>query len=85
MLVLLLPLDWVKVSTELGKSIKLDSSHLLLAIQDVVRHAVNVIGLFLVIPKCDHSSPSQVLEVPFYVLITLWLNFRSLTTLVLVL
>ena len=85
MLVLLLPLDWVKVSTELGQTVELDRSHLLLAIQDVVRHVVNVVGLLLILPKCDNSSPSQVLEVPFYVLITLWLNFRSLTTLVLVL
>ena len=82
MLVLFLPLDWVKMCTELGQTIKLDRSDLLLAIQDIISHFVDLISLLFVLPKCDHSSPSKILEFLFYILILLWLSTGLLTSLV---
>ena len=53
-----LPLDGVEVRTKLRKSIQLDCGHLLLSVDDVISHLVNVVGLLLVVLQVDHSGPS---------------------------
>ena len=47
--VLLLPPDRVEVGTELRQTIQLDCSHLLLTVDNVVHHLVNMIGLLLIV------------------------------------
>ena len=65
--VLLLPLDRIEVRTELRQPFQLDRCHLLLAIENVVNHLVNVLGLLLVVAQGNDSCPPQVLEGHFYV------------------
>ena len=81
MRVLLLPPDRVEEGTKLWQTFELDRSHLLLAVQYIVGHLVNVQGLLLVFPKGDHSSPPQVLEGQLNVFILHRLGIISVTAL----
>ena len=55
--VLLLPPDRVEEGAELRQSIDLDRCHLLMAVNEVIRHLINMRGLLLVVPQVYDPSP----------------------------
>ena len=72
--VLLLSLDRIEVRAELRQPFQLDRCHLLLTVENVVHHLVNVRGLLLVVSECNDTGPPQVLEGYFYALSLLLLD-----------